>query len=108
MLDSKIIRERLISDLDCKESQVDGIVEKIQKLAPEIYTAFEEWFNTGKVSDIAVEGFTVESIRTKKKQMNVVGAFLALDWLKREPQKAKFALNQQEFQNSAVSRGVRK
>jgi len=104
MLESKIIKDRLINELDCKASQADGVAEKIQKLSPEIYSAFEEWFNTGKISEIEVEGYTVASLRAKKKQMNAVGAFLTLDWLKREPEKAKFALEQQELGNSAVTR----
>lgn len=28
MLDNKVVRERLIDDFDCKESQADGVVEK--------------------------------------------------------------------------------
>ena len=106
MLESKIIKDSLINDLDCKESQAAGVVEKITKLSPEIYQAFEEWFNTGKISEIEVEGYTVASLRAKKKQLNVVGAFLTLDWLKREPTKAKFALNQQELENSAITRKI--
>lgn len=104
MLDNKIVRKRLIDDFDCKESQVDGVVEKISKLSPEIYAAFEAWFNTGVIKEIEVDGYTVASLRALKKQMNIVGAYLTLDWLKREPEKAKFALKQNEFVNSAVTR----
>jgi hypothetical protein len=104
MLDTKAIRDRLINDFDCKESQADGVVDKIGKLSPDIYTAFESWFNTGVIKDIEVEGYTVASLRQKKKNMNIIGAYLTLDWLRREPQKAKLALNQQEFANSAVTR----
>lgn len=106
MLDNKILRDRLVDDFDCKESQVDGVVEKISKLAPDIYDAFESWFNTGVVKDIEVEGHTVASLRQKKKNMNIIGAYLTLDWLKREPQQAKFALNQPEIANSAASKKI--
>lgn len=104
MLEPKIVRERLINDFDCKESQVDGVVEKISKLAPEIYTAFEEWFNTGVVKEIEVEGYTVASLRKQKKQMNTIGAYLTLDWLKREPKLAKAALSQPEIINSVITK----
>lgn len=106
MLDNKVIRDRLIDDLDCKESQVDGVVERISKLAPDIYSAFEEWFNTGIVREIEVEGYTVASLRQKKKNLNVVGAYLTLDWLRKEPEKAKYALNQPEVINSIITRKI--
>lgn len=106
MLDNKVVRDRLIDDLDCKESQVDGVVERISKLAPDIYSAFEEWFNTGIVREIEVEGYTVASLRQKKKNLNVVGAYLTLDWLRKEPEKAKYALNQPEVINSIITRKI--
>lgn len=106
MLDKKIVRDRLVNDFDCKESQVDGIVEKISKLAPDIYAAFESWFNTGVVKEIEVEGYTVASLRQKKKNMNIVGAYLTLDWIRREPEQAKFALNQPEIINSVITKKI--
>lgn len=106
MLDNRIVRDRLVNDLDCKESQVDGIVEKIGKLAPDIYAAFEAWFNTGVIKEIEVGGYTVASLRRIKKNMNIVGAYLTLDWLRREPEKAKFALSQPEFANSAITKKI--
>jgi hypothetical protein len=106
MLDNKVVRERLIDNFDCKESQADGVVEKISKLAPDIYAAFEAWFNTGVIKEIEVEGYTVASLREKKKNMNIIGAYLTLDWLRREPQQAKRALNEPVFLNSAVTRKI--
>lgn len=106
MLDKKIIRDRLVEDFDCKESQADTVVEKISRLAPDIYAAFESWFNTGVVKEIEVEGYTVASLRKKKKNMNIVGAYLTLDWLRREPEKAKYALNQPEVLNSAAAKKI--
>ena len=106
MLENKVVRERLVNDFDCKESQVDGVALKISKLAPDIYAAFESWFNTGVVKEIEVEGYTVASLRQKKKNMNIVGAYLTLDWLRREPQQAKFALSQPEFANSVITKKI--
>ncbi|MCX7773552.1 MAG: hypothetical protein N2376_10630 [Clostridia bacterium] len=106
MLNNTVIRERLIDDFDCKESQVDGVVAKISRMAPDIYAAFESWFNTGVVKEIEVEGYTVASLRAKKRNMNIVGAYLTLDWLRREPDKAKFALSQPEILNSVITKKV--
>lgn len=106
MLDKKIIRDRLVEDFDCKESQVEGVVEKITKLAPDIYAAFESWFNTGVVKEIEVEGYTVASLHEKKKNMNIVGVYLTLDWLRREPVQAKAALSQPELGNSVITKRI--
>jgi hypothetical protein len=65
MINKKALRDRLVNDFDCKESQVDGVVEKIVKLAPDIAAAFEEWFNTGVIKEIEIEGYTVASLRQK-------------------------------------------
>ncbi len=106
MLDNKIVRERLLNDFDCKASQVDGVVDKISKMAPDIYAAFESWFNTGVIQEIEVEGYTVASLLATKKNLNIVGAYLTLDWLRREPQRAKLALSQPEIANSVITKKI--
>ena len=98
----------MVNDFDCKESQADGIVEKISKLAPDIYAAFEAWFNTGVVKEIEVEGYTVASLRRLKKNMNIIGAYLTLDWLRREPERAKSALSQPEIANSIITKKIKR
>lgn len=108
MIEKALLRKRLIDDFDCRESQADGIVEQIGNLAPHIAAAFEEWFHTGVVKEIEVEGYTVASLREIRKNMNVIGAYLTLDWLSREPEKAKQGLAQKEFENSAVLRFAKK
>jgi hypothetical protein len=106
MLDNNIVRDRLINDFDCKAAQVDGVVDKINRMAPDIYAAFESWFNTGTVKEIKVEGYTVASLIAHKKNLNIVGAYLTLDWLRREPQRAKLALSQPEIANSVVTKKI--
>ena len=94
MIENKVLREQLIEKSDFKEAQVDEMVKKINTLSPEIYAAFEEWFQSGKIKDIEIEGYTVESLRMKNPKMNPIAAYLTLDWLKREPVKAKIAIEQ--------------
>ena len=102
MLERMTLRKRLVEDLDCRESQVDGVVTRVEALAPDIAAAFEEWFRTGAIKEVEVEGYTVAALRAKKKNLNVVGAYLTLDWLRREPEKAKRALERMEMEGSAV------
>ncbi|MCL2442383.1 MAG: hypothetical protein FWD13_02835 [Treponema sp.] len=106
MLEKNALRTRLLDDFDCRENQVDGVVEKISALAPHIAAAFEEWYNTGLIKEIEVEGYNIASLRAKKKNMNIIGAYLTLDWLYREPEIAKRALEKVELVNSAVHRKV--
>ena len=94
MIDEKVLRDRLVNDFDYKENGVQFAIEKIKAMNPEVYAAFEAWFNTGAIQEIEVEGYTVASLRQKDKKMNVIAAYLTLDWLKREPAKAKIAINQ--------------
>jgi uridine phosphorylase len=88
-------REKIIMIL-CAESYPEFMLEqtadKVEKLTPNINEAFEMWADTGNVPQIEIEGFTFTSLR-EKFNMRPVAVFLALDWLTREPQKAKVALN---------------
>jgi len=103
VLEKAALRKRLVDDFDCDEGQVDGVVEEVMALAPHIATAFEEWFNTDVVNELEVEGYNVSSV-CNKQQMNIVGAYLTLDWLHREPKEAKRALEAVEIKNSAILR----
>ena len=93
MIEDKILHDRLVNDYDYDEKGVQYAIDKIKALTPEIYTAFEVWFNTGTVQEIEVEGYTVASLRKKNPRMNIIAAYLNLDFLKREPEKAKIAIN---------------
>ena len=101
MFNKENLRELLVEKYDYKNSQVDSVVEKIGKFSPKVAVAFEQWLNTGKTDDTEVEGYTVDSIIAKK-PMKVVGAYLTLDWLAREPEMAKMALDEPEFLNSVA------
>ena len=59
---------------------------------PELKKLFAAWFKTGKTPECFVEGVSFD-ILVKTFRMNPVNAFLTLDWLKREPKKAKRALS---------------
>ena len=101
MLGKEKLRELLVEKYDYKNSQVDAIVEKIGRFSPKVAAAFENWLNTGKTDDTAIEGYTVDAIIAKK-PMKIVGAYLTLDWLEREPDMAKAALDEPVFLDSAA------
>lgn len=103
MFDIEKLREKLIDDLDVPKSAVEGIIEKVKKLQPDIAASFEKWFESGAIDTIEIEGYTLEKLMSERK-MNIVSAYLMLDWLRRDPAVAKNALNTREFANSAVTR----
>jgi len=93
MIETKILRGRLVDDFDYPEANVDEVVSKLNAMSPDVYAAFEEWFNTGRIADIEVEGYNCAAIKAKSAKINPIAVYLTLDWLKREPVKAKAALN---------------
>ncbi len=103
MLDIVKLREKLIDDLDVPKSAVEGIIEKVKKLQPDIAASFEKWFESGVIDTIEIEGYTLEKLMGERK-MNIVSAYLLLDWLKRDPDAARNAMSTREFANSAATR----
>ena len=70
---------------------VDVTIEKLNKLQPIVLDNFEAWLNEGKIPDIEIEGYSYR-ILVNDYGMKPVGAFLTLDWLCRDPQKASLSL----------------
>lgn len=56
-----------------------------------IKAAFEEWVDSNVIPTIEIEGWSHNKL-VEKFKMCPVAAFLALDWLTREPEKASKAL----------------
>ena len=92
MIDAKILRDRLVGDFDYPEANADSVAGRISAMSPDVYAAFEAWFETGKICDVEVEGFNYASVKAKSAKMNPIAVYLTLDWLAREPVRAKAAL----------------
>ena len=73
------------------EFMIEQTVSKIENFEPEIKEAFELWLLDGTVPKIKLEGYTFKDL-IHQYGMKPVGAFITLDWLKREPEKASRAL----------------
>ncbi len=81
------IREKWPNDY-IQEHALLVTLEDIEKLSEPLRTEFEKFLETGDLPDLEVEGWNLERLM-KEKNLHPVGAFLMLDWLKKEPQKAK-------------------
>ena len=87
-------REKIIEILkeeSYPEFMIEQTVNKLENLEPEIKSAFEQWLNDGLIPTLSLEGYTYLDL-VKNFGMKPVGAFITLDWLKREPEKAAMAL----------------
>lgn len=76
---------------DYPEYMLDQTADKVERLAPPIAQAFEDWVDEQTVPTISIEGWDYSRL-IKDFKMRPVAAFLALDWLTREPEKASKAL----------------
>lgn len=85
------ILTKLLKDEDYPAHMVESTIAKLNKLQPIVADSFDSWLNHGKIPDIVLEGYTY-NILVNDFGMKPVGAFLALDWLCRDPQKAKLSL----------------
>lgn len=93
MIDAKTLRDRLVNEFDYPVAAVDEVVSKLNAMSPNVYAAFEKWYNTGIIADVEVEGFNYAAVKAKSAKMKPIAVYLTLDWLAREPVKAKAALN---------------
>lgn len=91
IMDKKVIREILIRE-QYPEFMIETTIAKIENFSPEVADAFKSWSSDNCNVDIEIEGFTFADL-VSKWGMNPVGALITLDWLVREPGKAKMALS---------------
>lgn len=93
---SKEIIEKLINEKGYDRQQTERLEEKIDRLSPDIRASLENWIETGSLESPEYEGYNVEKI-LKKQPYKEIGAFIMLDWLKRNPEEALKALNRPVF-----------
>ncbi len=88
---NKEILVKLLKEENYPAHMVDATIGKLNKLQPIVLDNFEAWLNEGKIPDIEIEGYSYR-ILVNDYGMKPVGAFLTLDWLCRDPQKASLSL----------------
>lgn len=73
------------------EFEAKEAVRKIRKMDKELKKAFMDWYYYGIEPDLVIEGTTYQEV-LKEINPQKIGAFLFLDYLKKEPSDAKKAL----------------
>lgn len=76
---------------DYPDYMLEQTADKVERMDERIKAAFEEWVDSNVIPTIEIEGWNYDKL-VKKFKMRPVAAFLALDWLTREPEKAAKAL----------------
>ena len=88
---NKEILIKLLKEENYPAHMVDATIAKLNKLQPIVLDNFEAWLNEGKLPNFEVEGYSYQ-VLVNDYGMKPVGAFLTLDWLCRDPQKASLSL----------------
>ena len=76
---------------DYPDYMLEQTADKVERMDERIKAAFEEWGDNDVIPTIEIEGWSYNKL-VEKFKMRPVAAFLALDWLTREPEKAAKAL----------------
>lgn len=76
---------------DYPDYMLEQTADKVERMDERIKAAFEEWVDNDVIPTIEIEGWSYNKL-VEKFKMRPVAAFLALDWLTREPEKAAKAL----------------
>lgn len=88
---NKEILTKLLIEENYPAHMVDATIAKLNRLQPIVYDNFEAWLNEGRLPNFEIEGYSY-SVLVNDYGMKPVGAFLTLDWLCRDPQKASLSL----------------
>ena len=103
MFDMQHLQQILVDKWDYKERQTRSVVSKLLNMAPAILAAFEGWLETDFMPDApAFSGLTPKSLH-ETYPLKPPAAFLLLDWIRREPERALQAL-QERYGEEALQR----
>ena len=86
------IKTALVEDKKLDAVQIEKISAKIEALSPDIREALEKWIETDNAVSPEYSGYDVNAIIKAQPHMTVIGAYLALDWVRRDPVAAKRSL----------------
>ena len=78
----------LIEKKNYDRNQTERLAPKIDALPEDIKNALVKWVKDGTLSSPEYNGYTAEKILKAKPGMTVLGAFLSLDWIRKDPKTA--------------------
>jgi len=91
MLAENEVTQRLMSEYGYDTKGAALIAEKLLNLQTSVASQFQEWWLTGTLNNLIVQDYSIKRLQSEH-GMNTIAAFLTLDWLVREPEKARRSL----------------
>lgn len=82
---------QLVGELGYSPHAADIVARELIEAAPRVRDVFFQWWETGKIAELEVEGYSVQRLMDER-NMNPVAACLTLDWLIKEPEAALASL----------------
>ena len=89
------LREYLRVTCEYSERETMQAVSAVERMNPDLQADLMEYLVTGRITPVVVEGVTVTDLM-EKAGMNPVTAFLSLDYLKTDPEEAKYILTRKK------------
>jgi len=71
---------------------LEKTADKVENLSQPLKESFSLWVESGIEPSLSIKGYSY-SILIEKIKMKPVGAFITLDWIMREPEKAIESIN---------------
>lgn len=90
-MDKTELREILLDDFDMQASYMDATLEQIENMEQELKAPFFSYLTTRKMPDISAGEYNCQSL-VEKHKFTVIGAFLFLDWMKKDKEAAEASL----------------
>lgn len=86
--------EEILIERGYPESAAIATSTNLSKLSGRFRIAIDKWLSEGVESKIESQGYSSKGLMAKFKGMTYPAAVLTLDWLEREPEKAKRTIEQ--------------
>lgn len=87
-MNSENIIKLLIEEKNYDKNQTERLSSKIDALPVNIRTSLIAWLEKNEITSPEYSGYTVNKILEAKPEMTVLAAYLALDWVRRDPNNA--------------------
>lgn len=79
------------------ENAATGVSQKLSNLSGQLREAASSWLDSGREPVVSSHGYSTKSLMERFPEMKYPAALLTIDWLERDPEKAK----------SIIEKGIR-
>lgn len=84
--------QNILISRGCPSHQAETIAHKIENLSAQLKPAMEEWLNNEAKPKMEVDGISTDYLTAHFNGMQYPAALLLLDWVIKDPQTAKKAI----------------